>query len=473
MAKIDISDGEKPATDAGGGATRSVVNFTIDAVGASHVRPGLVDQLVTGLTASPVIGAYVWQRWLVLVTADRRLWAIDEAAPTAAVALSNAVLTTQLDGSSRPVFSSDSLRVVVAGGGAIQTWGGVGLSARLGATAPIASHVVCVGNRLVANQIGAAGLFWWSQLGDGNHATWDPLAFAVADADPDPVIAVTSSQREVWVMGPRTVQVYGVGVDPLQPYEPINTMYVGCGAPYSTVAWGSLVGWLNDRGQIVIGDGHSEPMVISNDISEQIRGFTVVEDCWGYRRDQGHDTHLIWVFPTEKRSFVYDVTDKTWMEEAFYDTVTRGQTAMPISCFVRWEAQRANLCGSSLTGALYRYDSDAATDLGGPIVAERVTGVLDHGTKHRKRSSAVTVDVRRGAGGGTSWLELRVKDDGEPWGDWEPIEVASGELEPIVKAWLGGVFRKRQYHLRYTGADEMAIVGLEDDVTDIEQPVPQ
>jgi hypothetical protein len=458
---ISLEAGQVSAVDDMSPAPASVVNICVDAAGINRPRPGLVTYTTTGLGTSPLIGLYVWQTWVIGVTADRKLWALPSVVPTVWQALSDATAATQLDGAERPVFAEDGLRVVIVGGGSIQQWQGAGLSSRLGG-GPTCTHIASIGGRFVANNTAAPQEFDWSNLGDGVHATWDALAFTEADARPDPVVAIYENLRELYVFGATTTQVYSVGTDPFNPWDNTIASNIGLSAAYSVVRLDDNFAMLDDRRRFIITDGRTN-QPISDAISKDLRNLGTIDDCWGYREELENFSLVVWHFPAEGRTFVYNLTRKTWSERKYYSAPF--QVAMPISAHVYWPALNIHLIANDTTAALYTLDPDIHADIGGTLLCERYTGWNDMGNKLRKRDNELVVTLRRGtvASGHTqSALEVRCRDDGGAWSDFDFVLLGEAEdSEQTVKVFLGGVYRRRLYHFRYSGSDNTSLVSAE------------
>jgi hypothetical protein len=471
ISPVPISGGENLSADPATQATTLVANTSIGPAGENSQRAGLVDTVVTGLGTSPVIGSWPWLGYLVLVTADRKVWALSEGAPTTAVALSDATAATQLPGTARPVFSEDGLpRLVIAGGGAPLQWTGAGLCSPLVTSGhtPAATHIAYLGDRLLANDLSNPTQWYWSDPFDAAHGSWPDLNFDTADASPDPIVGVYSTIREAYVFGEKSLQVYSVGSDPLNPFDFAVAQAIGCAAPYSPVNADGAWLWLDDRRRIVLSDGR-QLEDISADLAKVLRGFSTVSDCWSFREDIEQQTYYVFRFPTAGREFVYDTPEKMWMERDYYaDT---GRVPLPYQSHAYWPAFGSHYFGSTTTGAVYKWDTDTRTDLGQPLVMERVTGWLDHGSNARKRSVRVRARLRRGTGTPTTeeLFEVRVADDGGPWGEWEQVPLGvSGENEQIADAYIGGVFRQRRYNFRYSGTAGTALLAVEDHLQDLD-----
>jgi|SRR6185369_259727 len=449
--------------------SQSVINFQVDLSGINRKRPALTSYATTGLGSSVLIGLYVWQTWLIGVTQDRKLWAMSQTAPTVWQALSDATAATKLDGGLRPVFAEDGLRVVIVGGGAIQQWQGVGLSSRLGG-GPAATHIAAIGARFVANNTSASQEFDWSNIGDGSHATWDALAFSNADARPDPVVGIFENLRELHVFGSSTDQIYSVGSDPLNPFDFVAATNVGLAAPYSVVRLDQAFAFLDDKRRFVISDGRTETF-ISHQLDKDLRQLATVSDCWGYREDFEQFANIVWTFPVGGKTYVFDTAKSTWSERRYYSNPF--QLNMPQGCHVFWPALNLHLIGSTTAAdVLYRLSSASRDDLGGPMVCERYTGWQDCGTLGYKRDGWLDVTVRRGTvplGSIESALEVRCRDDGGPWSDFEFIRLGQpGDSDQQIRIRLGGCFYRRQYHFRYSGTDDFALVSAEQDFQDLD-----
>jgi len=144
---------------------------------------------------------------------------------------------------------------------------------------------------------------------------------------------------------------------------------------------------------------------------------------------------------------------------------------LPYQAHAYWPVFTRHFYGSTTTGAVYYADPTVHTDLGQPLVMERITGWLDHGSRTRKRSVRVRSVLRRGTGTPTTQelFEVRKADDGGPWDAWEQIPLGvSGDNEQTADAYLGGVFRRRRYQFRYSGSVGTAMLSAEEQFMECE-----
>lgn len=470
LAPVDISAGQVSQVDVFSPATSLVRNWQTDGAGVNHVRPALATYTTTGLGTSPLAALYRWKKWIVAVDTSRNIWALNDAAPSTWTAITDSTdATTKLDGNSRPMFAEDPSDLFIAGGRAIQKWTGVGFSARLGGGSPNATHIVNIGERMVANNLANTSGIYWSAAGDGGDSTWTG-EFSIADSRPDPIVAISENNAEMTLFGTSTTETWGISVDPTNPYQRIVAINVGMSAPYSAIRFDQHHAWLDDKRRFVMSDGRSITP-LSDAIARDLRDLSTVSDCWGYREETNQYGLLVWVFPIAGRTFAYDYGTKKWCERSSYDSGLGAQVALPISSSVYWDALNTYLAASSTSAAVQTLDTAGATDAGTTIVAERITGHQDFGTRNRKRSMRLQVCMRRGttplAAVGNQ-VELAVEDDGRGFGAWNAISMGQpDDLITTASVWAGGVFRSRRYWIRYSGTEPMSLVSLHDDVADL------
>lgn len=476
LQPVDISAGQVSGVDSLAAAPSQVINWEIDEAGINRPRPGLATYTTTGLGTSPVIGLERWKNYVILVTQDRNIWVISDANPTVASPASTSSTATQLEGTTRPVFVLGELYVYVTGGGRIQRWKPSIIFSEVISASPNCTHICTLGQRLVANiddDVTETGTFVWSDIGEGAWGTWPAANTSTADARPDPIAGLAENSSEMVIFGSETTQTYGIGSDPTFPFEQVSTVNVGLAAPYAFVRTDDTYAFLDNRRRFVIGDGRSaEP--ISDAIQRDLRGLTTISDAWMFREERGQQSLLVSRFPTERRTFVYDLKAKKWIERDYY--ATPFHVDYPVGAHVYWPAQNYHIFGSSLTTAgLLRLDETSRQDIGGPLVCERTTGWQDFGTGNRKRSSRVRLVMRRGTaaqGATPGALELRVQNDDGPWSTWKPISVgAPDQYQQVQDVFaLNGIFRRRRYGIRFSSSDETSLVSVQDDVTDLEAP---
>lgn len=481
------------------GSARTVTNWLIDSQGYNRVRPGVTNATFdptnnrnTSGAAQNIIGTYIWTNpvdrydYLIYVRADRMIFAKNlTTLVNTALSLSTDI-TTQLDGNApRATFAEDGVRVLIAGGGQIQTWTGViGVNSSrlasfvLGTNQPplACTHVMKLANYIIANNQypGSLNQYIWSGLGDGNDASWPPLNFNTADARPDPVVAVYENLRELYAFGTQTIQVYGVGADSALPFTSTSTLDLGTTAPYSIIRLDQQFAMLDYRRRFVLMDGRSY-QTISTPIDKTIRDITTVGDCFGFRCQIGWWDLLVWVFPSVKNAYYYEMNQQKWGLWRGWNGVD-DFAGIRIGSYVYWPTGNLHLVGDSLYENIFTLDNNADVEINTdatltlPIVAERITKRIDWETTVRKRCNSVRLFLRRGTSlGAASAVELSKSDDGGPWSQPTTINLGTqtGDTQNWADWYPGGIYRRRQYRIRYSGAADMVLSAMEEDYSEL------
>lgn len=471
FASINVSDGQVSGVDALSSACSSLVNWDNDDAGVNHPRSPLTAYSTAGLSTAAINGLTHWSPGYIIGAYEDGTWfQMGNGTPAVATTISAAGAGTKLLGGRRPTFAQGALDLYATAGTRIRRWSPTRVTAEECTGAPECSHIAAIGNRLVANDLDDDQSWRWSALGEGNWSSWPAANATDPDARPDPVVGVFENLNELWIFGTETLQVYQPGIDALNPYDLVSTSAFGLAAPYCCVPIDNTFAFIDNRLRIVISDRRSEES-ISDAIQKDIRALTNPTDAWGYREEIGQNSQLVIRFPTDRRTFVYDLKAKRWAERAYYSGSF--QTDYPVGAYTYWPRFNRHLVGSSLsTGGLYTIGGTTSSDLGGPLVCERVTGWHDHGVKARKRCNRVRATLKRGTGGATAGAngsyELRIQDDDKDWSSWRLVTIGTpNDYRNVVDWFPGGIYRRRRYHIRFSTSEAAALAEMSEDFTEL------
>lgn len=206
------------------------------------------------------------------------------------------------------------------------------------------------------------GKIWISGLYDGN--SWDALDFASAESNPDDALLVISNAHDLWIFGEKTAEVFYNSGNSDFPFERISgaILEIGMTVASSAVKIGGQIYWLTDDGRVRRTVGYQGQVVTTPQIEYQFSTYGTISDAKGYKYTMmGHEFYVL-VFPTEKKTWVFDTTTNFWHEwESYYSK----DDAVP------WSRHRGN-CGCSFNrkqivgdyenGKLYELDIDTYTD---------------------------------------------------------------------------------------------------------------
>ena len=458
-AEIPFNKGQASGIDELAGALPMAINMLVDAGGAAFTRPGLLewdewpDPSCDDAGAGAVIGAAVWNsavgEFLVYVTTDRRIWAM--LGPNNRIALSDPTAATQLDGTTRPTFASTITRIVIAGGGLIQKWEGAGLSARLGGSPPVASHVVANSRRLVVSAPIPPGEITFSETGDTGHEVWNTgdSDSAEAEARPDLILATHENSNEVYAFGSETLQLFVP--DPVSAYNAGRASNFGLAAAYSVIRAGEsfLLLAVSDGRVLAATDGRGLTPLSEGLLDKALARFETVADCWGFRAKIDAWDLAVWVFPTEGRTLVYDAITQQWSEWRSRS----GGAWVPWAgtAHVYWPSRNLNLVGLT-DGTMALLDGETFQDVGEPLVGLVRTGHMDRGSKKQKVCQGLALTMRRGGNASPApAVAVRWREGLGAFS--QPLTYslgANGETEATLRKWTLGVYTDRQWLLEFS-----------------------
>lgn len=338
----------------------------------------------------------------------------------------------------------------------------------LGGNPPKATHIIGTAGRLVATDPAQPAFFRWSGLQYGtditNHEVWDEDAIAGADARPDRIVGLDENTNEIFVWGETTLQVYAP--DETFTFGVVASREYGLSAPHSAIKKDQQFAFLDHRRRVIMSDGRGFD-IISRPIQKTLEGLSRVDDCFGYWLTMGAADCLVWTFPTDGVTLVYQ--NGTWGRWTGWDTQNDLWTRFTVNAFHQRTDDNTPLAGTT-DGRVAMFDWDAQTDLGTPIKSFVQTGYIDRGTDNRKRCEKVLVSLKRGHTTAANTPKLFIGFRDEP-GDWQRLEVdlgASGDTEIVVPLVSLGVYRRRQWYLEFAGSEELVVAKVTEQFTVLE-----
>ncbi len=451
------------------------MNVVVDPSGAVTRRPGMMLYDVAPIlpvNAGGIDGLFATDDGVLLAASVGPGRVLYEVAGGSAVALQ-----TNLPGTERPIFAQTEMLVAMAGGREILKYVRQSHTVDLlGGNPPLASHVIAHASRLLANdtQVNKTAVRYSSTfIGDTSYAgaeNWTfapPAGYITAEARPDNVVAVHENTNNVFVFGQGTLQVYGP--DASAVYLPEATREDGCGAPYSVIKQDQAFAWLDQYQRFVVSDGRSIK-VISDPIAKTLDEIDTYSDCFGYRVMTGNVDCLVWTFPSDGRTFVYQA-GSGWGQWSGYRASTTAFTPFTVLSHYLRQDTNTNVVGTT-DGYVAELSTEALTDLGDPIKAYIETGYVSRGTDQRKHCQCVRFAFRRGTvtGGTGPQAFFSYRDQPGPWEPSIPIDLGrSGDTHPVLEFRSLGTYRRRQWRFEFTGAEELVLVSASEDFEVLEQ----
>jgi hypothetical protein len=243
-------------------------------------------------------------------------------------------------------------------------------------------------------------IIWVTDLLDGTAI--NPLAFGAAESSPDQVVAVVANNREVWVFGQGTTEVwYDAATTPF-PLAPIQGAYneIGCVAAFSIAKLDNSLFWLgaDPRGYGIVyrNQGYTGKRISTHAVEYAIQQYGDITDAVAYTyQEEGHAFYVL-NFPTANKTWVYDVATNAWHERASWYNGSfvrhRGQ------CQMNFDSQ--TIVGDYENGNLYALDLNVYTDNGDTQKWVRSWRPLPPNQNNLKRTAQHTLqlDCQSGVG---------------------------------------------------------------------------
>lgn len=318
------------------------------------------------------------------------------------------------------------------------------------------------------------GQFFFCALYDG--FTYDALDFITAEGSPDNLVAVLSSQRQLWAVGTKTIEVwFNSGGNP--PFARIDGAFIeyGCGAPFTFSKYANSVMWLGggEQGAGIVWQavGYQPKRISNHSVELAIQSYGDVSNATAWvHQVQGHIFYTL-NFPSANTSWVYDLSTGQWHERTYLNAngVYERERA---ECYTY--ANGLHIVGDYQNGKIYALDYATFTDAGDEIRWMRRAPRLS-ANLHRVRFDKFQLDAGYGVGldgapavGVDPQVELRISDD---YGHtWRSAGLRSlGQIGEYGKRAIWrrlGMGRNRVFEISGSDPVSVTILGAEIDVVE-------
>jgi hypothetical protein len=205
---------------------------------------------------------------------------------------------------------------------------------------------------------------WVTSLLDGLSV--DPLDFASAEGSPDGLVSLTVSNREIWLFGTNSTEVWydaGTADFPLQRIQGASNE-LGCTAPYSVAKMDNTVFWLGadarGRGMVYRANGYVGQRISTHAVEWHIQQYGNLSDAIGYTYQQDGHSFYVLIFPQANTTWVYDLATQAWHERAgwYNGEFTRHRS----NCQMAFNNEI--VVGDFENGNIYAFDLDVYADNG-------------------------------------------------------------------------------------------------------------
>lgn len=301
--------------------------------------------------------------------------------------------------------------------------------------------------------------------GINDAANVDPLDFATAESKPDHLISGVSVNRELWLFGPQSIEVWYNSGDAQFPFARNGAGVInrGCLAAGSVCVIGGQVLWLGDDGVVYISSGYVPQRISSHAVEFAIGNYLphIQQAATSYGYSQ--EGHIYYVLNFSSGTWVYDLSTGLWHERQSYQQ-TRWKAGFFAAAF-------GKLLVSDVAGnSIYELDLDTYDEDG--EVIQRIIyqePIGDRVHRHVMHDYEVIADVGEGlptGQGSDPKIILDWSDDGgRLWSSqlWRSFG-AMGQYEHRVRWTRLGMFRHRTMRLMFTDPVKFILHGAYADI---------
>jgi len=291
--------------------------------------------------------------------------------------------------------------------------------------------------------------------------TWDATQVVQRTIGSDAWISMLVNNREIWLFGSRTSEVwYDSGASPF-PFAPISGAYIQQGilAAWSAARLSGTVLWLgsneNGAGVVYRANGYAAERISNHAMESEIQAYGTLSDAlgWSYEHD-GHSFYVL-TFPTANKTWVYDAVSQLWHNRGYWDVATGVYKAYrPM-----WHAYGfgKHLVGDLIKGRVYELSDTSYVDVDSALVRRFRRGPHISQDQLIISHQLFQLDLEVGLGlasgqGSDPQIMLRWSDDGgQTWGNehWKSAGKI-GKYRTRAKWTRLGSSRDRVYEIAMT-----------------------
>lgn len=312
--------------------------------------------------------------------------------------------------------------------------------------------------------IDSGNKFYWSDVNAGT--SWNALSFATAAGSPDLISAMKIYNREVYLLGQRSVEIWEN--DGTTPFSRIPGGFIqsGCSAPSAVIEDENALYWLDENRRLVRFAGKSVER-LSTRFDRELQSLSKVSDAIAQKIQIDGHVFFVFSFPFDNRTLVYNQTVEDWCEW--------GRWALADATYERWlgsaycyaEKWGLHLIGRRDSLIVSQLSREYAGDDSDLIRLARVTGHIDNGTSKTKQCNEVRLRAKRGAGLSDRQpkLMLRYKLDNRSWSNTKEFSLGNiGEYDLVLRDIRRHQYRTKQYEFSATDAVEVVFSQAEEDI---------
>lgn len=332
-----------------------------------------------------------------------------------------------------------------------------------------ADRVSFIDGWLIFNHVGTQTFFTTAPT--PYTVTFSGSFYALKDSSSDNLITMIENNRELWLIGERTSEVWydAGGANFAFSRIPGVSPQIGCSAAQSIARMGQSLVWLakSERGEnvVIATQQYGYEQISTRAVETAITSYPQISDAIGFvYEEEGHLFYVL-TFPTADRTWVYDATTELWHERGSYNPETGSYHRFKGACFANY--QNIRMVGDYQAQTGYQMSRECYSDGDTPLVGiRRAPHLWSRENRKRLFHGSLQIEFAPGVGlqtgqGSNPQAMLRWSDDGgATFGSehWTTIG-AAGEYKNRALWRRLGRSRDRVYEMTITDPVKRDIVG--------------
>ena len=230
------------------------------------------------------------------------------------------------------------------------------------------------------------GQIWRSDFNDG--LSWGGLAFSTAGADPDPIVAISVHNRDVYTIGERTTEIWQNSGEATFNFVSIPSAFIQKGGvgPLAVTEGNNALYWISrdkdGQGQLMQCVGRVPSNKSTPAIIQEFQSWGDLSDIQMFSYEMEDHTHIVITSPSAGKTFVYDSTIGKWHERSTRILGVNGHWRISTHSLFN----NLHLVGDFINGKIYELRLDAYDEAGATMVATRRASVI------RAKQDMITVN---------------------------------------------------------------------------------
>ena len=185
---------------------------------------------------------------------------------------------------------------------------------------------------------------------------FNALDFRTAEAQPGNIVAIESDHRELFIFKEDNTEIWTNTGNADFTFQPVGNafMELGCIARESVAKADNTVFWLANDMTVRRAEGYTPRRVSTHAIENEITKMSKRDDAYAFSHPFNGHLFYVLTFPTERKTFVYDITTGLWHERETDGNEWRAGHYV--------YAEDTHYIGDSTTGQVGELDGDIYED---------------------------------------------------------------------------------------------------------------